>query len=64
MKFGKKIQVRFGWHLALFCSHILPFRQTTLYDEWKPSYLDYNGLKKLLKVRLQFISFFFAFVLT
>ena len=53
MKFGTKISVR---TLSSIFSSLLtvPF-QNDLYNEWRPFYLDYNLLKRELKVKSLFI---------
>ena len=49
MKFGTKISVR-TLSLVFFQVGLL-FFQTDLYNEWRPFYLDYNLLKRELKVK-------------
>lgn len=52
MKFGRKISVRLS--SLPFPRLILIYSQTDLYSEWRPFYIDYNLLKRELKVRLLF----------
>lgn len=56
MKFGRKISVR----PLTFCPFHPPltlFRQHDLYNEWRPFYINYNQLKRELKVTHQSIRF-------
>lgn len=48
MKFGQKINVRSSYLSLKYRSWNAA--QTDLYNEWKPFYLNYNGLKRVLKV--------------
>jgi hypothetical protein len=49
MKFGRKITVRHFCEWVKWCTKpVSP--QTNLYDEWRPFYIDYNLLKRELKV--------------
>lgn len=49
MKFGRKITVRIL--INRFSSRAnASVLQASLYDEWKPFYIDYNLLKRELKV--------------
>ena len=54
MKFGRKISVSFPVHSGS------PFSfqsfQTDLYSEWRPFYIDYNLLKRELKVAISVSS--------
>lgn len=50
MKFGIKIRVGFSATLE-YLPRSLTYSQDSLYKEWSPFYLDYNQLKRVLKVR-------------
>lgn len=54
MKFGRKISVSFSRRIRLV--RLVTSSQNDLYTEWRPFYIDYNLLKRELKVISPFLT--------